>query len=282
MSERSEESGSERRDAEPGSDRRDAESGSDRRRPGRRVALVTGASSGIGAATAAALSRRGYRVVVHGRDADAATGVAAKVGGVPLTADLSRAGEVERLAEQALAAGGGRLDVLVNNAGSGWTGPFDAMPTEAVGQVLALDLAAPIALTRALVPGMRERGWGRVVFVGSIAGRLGVGREAVYSAAKAGLDCFARSVRSELRGTGVEIGVVVPGVVATPFFERRGEPYIRSWPRPVPPGKVADAVLRCVEHGTAEAYVPRWLRLPVTVQAVAPGAYRWLDARFGR
>ncbi|NUP47323.1 MAG: SDR family oxidoreductase [Catenulispora sp.] len=249
--------------------------------PTGRVALVTGASSGIGAATAATLARRGFRVLVHGRDERATAQVAARVGGVPVCADLARAVEVERLADQVVAAGGGRLDVLVNNAGFGWAGAFDAMPTETVGRLLAADLAAPIALTRALVPGMRDRGWGRVVFVGSIAGRLGVGGEAVYAAAKAGLDRFAQSIRAELRGTGVEVGVVVPGVVATAFFERRGEPYTRTRPRPVPPDKVADAVLRCVERGAAEVYVPRWLRVPVAVQAVAPAAYRWLESRFG-
>lgn len=249
--------------------------------PAGRVALVTGASSGIGAATAAALSLRGFRVVVHGRDERATADVAARVGGVPVCADLARAVEVERLAGRVVEAGGGRLDVLVNNAGFGWAGAFDAMPAETVGRLLAADLAAPIALARALVPAMRDRGWGRVVFVGSIAGRLGVGGEAVYAAAKAGLDCFARSIRGELRGTGVEVGVVVPGVVATSFFERRGEPYTRTRPRPVPPDKVADAVLRCVERGAAEVYVPRWLRVPVAVQAVAPNAYRWLESRFG-
>src|SRR2546430_1174153 len=119
-----------------------------------RVALVTGASSGIGAATATALARRGYRVVVQGRDEAALAEVAARVNGVP-------------------------------------------------------------------------------------------------------------------------------GVVATPFFERRGTPYSRRWPRPVPPARVADAVLRCVESGRAEVYVPRWLRVPVAVQAVVPGAYRWLEGRLG-
>lgn len=246
-----------------------------------RVALVTGASSGIGAATAAALARRGYRVVVQGRDEAALAEVAAKVAGIPVSADLSRAAEVERLAAEALEVGRGQLDVLVNNAGFGWMGPFDEAPAETVGRLLAVNLAAPIALTRALVPGMRDRGSGRVVFVGSIAGRLGVSGEAVYAATKAGLDRFAESLRAELRESGVEVGVVVPGVVATPFFERRGTPYTRERPRPVPPAKVADAVLRCVERGTAEVYVPRWLRVPVAVQAVAPGAYRWLEARFG-
>jgi short-subunit dehydrogenase len=245
------------------------------------VALVTGASSGIGTATALALARRGWRVVVHGRDEGAVHEVAEAVGGVPVCADLAEPAEVEHLAERALRAGGGRVSVLVNNAAFGWSGVFDAMDPATVERLLAVDLAAPIALTRALLPGMREQGAGRLVFIGSIAGRLGVGGEAVYAAAKAGLDCFAESLRGELRGTGVGVGVVVPGVIDTPFFERRGTPYTRTRPRPLAPGAVADAVVRCVEGGVSEVYVPRWLRLPVAVRAVTPGAYRWLAGRFG-
>ena len=247
----------------------------------RGIALVTGASSGIGAATAVALTRRGFQVIVHGRDESAVTGVARKVEGIPICADLSRTKEVERLAEQALAAGGGRLDVLVNNAGFGWSGDFDTMPTETAERLLAVNLSAPIVLTRALLPTMRERGSGRLVFVSSIAGRLGVGGEAVYAASKAGLDCFAESLRGESLGTGIKVGIVVPGVIATPFFERRGTPYARRWPRPILAGAVAEAVVRCMEHGTTEVYVPRWLRIPVAMRGVAPGAYRWFADRCG-
>jgi NAD(P)-dependent dehydrogenase (short-subunit alcohol dehydrogenase family) len=247
----------------------------------RGVALVTGASSGIGAATAQALARRGWRVVVHGRDEEAVRAAAEAVCGVPVCADLAVPAEVERLAEAALRAGDGRVDVLVNNAAFGWSGKFDAMDAETAGRLLAVDLAAPIALTRALLPGMRLRRAGRLVFISSIAGRLGVGGEAVYSAAKAGLDCFAESLRSELHGSGIGVGVVVPGVIDTPFFERRGTPYVRKRPRPLPASMVADAVTRCVEGSASEVYVPRWLRLPVAVRGVAPGAYRQLAGRFG-
>jgi short-subunit dehydrogenase len=155
------------------------------------------------------------------------------------------------------------------------------MPQDTVDRLQTVNLGAPIALTRALLPGMRERGRGRLVFVTSIAGRLGVAGESVYAATKAGLDCFAESLRLELRGTGVTVGVVVPGVVDTPFFERRGAPCPRRRPRPIPATAVADAVARCVETGAAEIYAPRWLRLPVAVRGVLPGPYRRLAARFG-
>ncbi|WP_228555071.1 SDR family NAD(P)-dependent oxidoreductase [Catenulispora pinisilvae] len=250
--------------------------------PPRGVALVTGASSGIGAATATALARRGYRVIVHGRDEKATAAVAVAVDGVPVCADLALEGETERLADRALEVGRGRVEVLVNNAGFGWYGDFDGIPAGTAERLLAVNLAAPIALTRALLPGMRERGAGRLVFLSSIAGQVGVAGEAAYAATKAGLHCFADSLRSELRGTGVGVGVVVAGVIATPFFERRGTPYARRWPKPMPTEVAADAVVRCVERGAAAVYVPRWLRVPVAVQGVAPGVYRWLDGRFGR
>jgi short-subunit dehydrogenase len=249
--------------------------------PTRPVALVTGASSGIGSATADALARRGYHVIVSGRDEYAVGAVARRVGGVPVTADLALQDGAARLAERALEVAG-RIDVVVNNAGIGWAGAFADMPAEAVDQLLSVNLSAPIALTRALLPGMKERRRGRLVFVTSIAGRLGVSGESVYAATKAGLDCFAESLRMELRATGVTVGVVVPGVVDTPFFERRGTPYTRRRPRPIPATTVAAAVLRCVETGAAEVYAPRWLRLPVAVRGVLPGPYRSLAARFGQ
>ena len=244
------------------------------------VALVTGGSSGIGSAAAAALARKGFRVILHGRDQHALAEVARQTGGVPLTADLALRDGATQLAEQALAVAG-RIDVLVNNAGIGWAGSFTDMPADALERIQAVNLGAPIALTRALLPGMQERGLGRLVFVTSIAGRLGVAGESVYAATKAGLDCFAESLRPELRGTGVTVGVVVPGVVDTPFFERRGTPYVRRRPRPIPATVVATAVLRCVETGAAEVYAPQWLRLPVVVRGVLPGPYRRLAARFG-
>jgi short-subunit dehydrogenase len=127
---------------------------------------------------------------------------------------------------------------------------------------------------------MLARGRGRIVFVTSIAGRTGVAGEAVYAATKAGVDAFADSLRFELHGTGVGVAVVVPGVVQTAFFERRGRPYGRTSPRPVPPDRVAAAVLRAVTTD-GDFYVPRWLRVPVALRGAAPGLYRALATRFG-
>jgi short-subunit dehydrogenase len=238
--------------------------------------LITGASSGIGAAAARQLARRGAHVVVHGRDPDAVGRVAAQVGGTPLVADLSTPDGVAATAD-----GAGDIDALVLNAGVGWAGPLTEMDGADVVRLVRTNLVAPIELTRVLLPRIAARGTGRIVFVTSIAGRAGVAREAVYAATKAGLDVFAESMRFELAGTGTTVGVVVPGVVDTPFFARRGVPYTRASPKPVPPERVAAAIVTAVTSGRAEAYVPAWLRLATGVRAVAPSAYRALATRFG-
>ena len=247
--------------------------------------LVTGASSGLGRAAAEQLAAAGARVIAHGRDTAALADLAARTGATALPADLSVPGEAQRLAEAALAVHG-RLDVVVNNAGQGWAGPFTEMPSADLERLITVNLAAPVALTRAVLPAMLARagdtgGRGYLAFVGSIAGRTGVAGESVYAATKAGLDTFAESLRFELRGTGIGVGVLVPGVVDTAFFARRGRGYQRRSPRPRPAGEVAAALVRMIAGDRAEAYAPRWLRLPVAVRGAMPGTYRGLAGRFG-
>ncbi|WBB68551.1 SDR family oxidoreductase [Micromonospora sp. WMMD812] len=243
------------------------------------VVLVTGASSGIGAAVVRRLARDGSHVVAAGRDAARLDRLASETGATTLLTDLSRPHAGRELAERALARHA-RVDVLVNNAGLGWAGPFGGMADPLADELLAVNLRAPIELTRALLPSMCHRG-GHLVFVGSIAGRLGVDGEAVYAATKAGLDAFAQSLRLELASRHVAVSMVVPGVVDTPFFARRGQPYRRRIPRPLAPERVADALADAILRDRAEVYVPGWLRLPVAVRGVLPAVYRRLASRFG-
>src|SRR6266545_384607 len=175
-----------------------------------------------------------------------------------------------------------RVDLLVSNAGAGWAGDLAAMPLDLAERLVTLNLVAPVRLTRLLLPGMLERGGGHLVYVTSIAGATGVAREAVYAATKAGLGTFADSVREEVAGSGVTVSVVVPGVVDTPFFDRRGSAYDRSWPAPIPAQRVARALLRAISSDRAEVFAPAWIRLPARFKGAAPGLYRRLALRFGQ
>ena len=212
------------------------------------VCLVTGASSGIGRATAVELERRGARVIALGRDPERLAGVGER----QIVHDLA----------EGIPAELGEVDVLVNNAGIGETADLD--------RLIAVNLVAPIRLTRALAPR-------RVVFVSSIAGVVGPRHEAVYAATKAGLIAFAESLRYE----GMGVTVVIPGVVDTAFFERRGTPYARRRPRPIPPERVAQAIVRAIEREHDEIFVPAWMGAVARLRGAAPGAFRRLTRRFG-
>ncbi|MFD0273902.1 SDR family NAD(P)-dependent oxidoreductase [Kitasatospora sp. NPDC127111] len=244
------------------------------------VALVTGASSGIGAATADRLAAAGWRLLLSGTDRARLEAVAARTGGRALPEDLAKPDGPQRLAEAALAAAG-RLDALIASAGLGWRGPFAETPTDTLDRMLEVNLAAPLRLVRLLLPGMLERRRGRIVLLGSMAGQVGVRDEAAYAATKAGLAMFAESLWYELRGTGVGVRIVLPGAVDTPFFERRGTPYQRERPRPVTPDQVADTVLASITTAADRPFVPRWLGLPARIHGVAPGTFRRMASRFG-
>jgi short-subunit dehydrogenase len=245
------------------------------------VALITGASSGIGYATAAALADAGVRLLLAGRDQARLGQVAERTRGLPLTADLAAVGGPAALAMAALAAAPDGIDILVCNAGLGWAGPLAEITAEKVCELITVNLTAPIQLTRLLLPGMIQRGRGRVVFVSSIAGVTGVAGEAVYAASKAGVGTFAESLAYEARSYGVGVSLIVPGVIDTPFFDRRGQPYRRKRPAPIPAHQVARAIVKAVEHDRDLVYVPRWLRLPAWLHGAMPPAFRTLAARFG-
>lgn len=227
-------------------------------------ALVTGASSGIGAATAARLAADGYRLLLVGRNIERLRNVAERTGGFPVTADLTEAEGLAKVLGVARHCPG-RLDLLVHAAGRGWAGPIGAMTEATTAELVHANLLAPIQLTRALL-GMPGSALDKVVFVSSIAA-VGVAEEAVYSATKAGLNGFANALRVEC---GVKVTTVVPAAVATPFFARRGLPYERTFPRMVTPERVADVLVRGVHRGKREVYIPRWPAVAVGVQRMTP------------
>jgi short-subunit dehydrogenase len=234
-----------------------------------RTALVTGASLGIGRATALALMQRGVRVEATGLEAEPLAELGRSRGIEVLAADLSRADDLDDVLRWA-----GPVDLLVNVAGFGRYEALAAIDRDATVEMLAVNLAAPIRLTAALAPGMVARGGGHIVNVASIAGYVGVAHEAVYSASKAGLIAFSESVRYELAGSGVGVTVVLPTVVATRFFDQRGRPYARRFPRPVDAARIAAALVAGVERDAAEVFVPRWTEVPARLRGAAPRLFR--------
>ncbi len=243
------------------------------------IALVTGASSGIGAATATALAQAGARLILTGRDEARLRSVAARTQALALPADLTEADGPDRLVESALAEFG-RIDVLVCNAGAGWAGPIGDMPGSKATELITVNLLAPVQLARLVAPGMAERGTGRLIFVSSIAGMTGVRYEAVYAATKAGVNYLAESLGYELAGTGAGVSLVLPGVVDTPFFRRRGQPYERRLPAPIPPERVARAIVTAAQRDLDIVFVPGWLRFPAWLHGTSPRMFRWLASRF--
>ncbi len=238
-----------------------------------RVVLVTGASRGIGAATCAALTRRGAVVVAAGRDETALATVAAATTVVADAADPTAAPALVAAAIDRH----GRLDAVVANAGIGWSGEFAGMDPARITELVDVNLRAPMLLARAALPVLRRPG--ALVFVTSIAGLVGVPGETVYSVTKAGLETFATLLREEV--DGVTVSTVAPGAVDTGFFTTRGVPYDRSFPRPIPPRQVADAVVEAIATGRQRRVEPRWLAVPARLSATAPRTYRALARRFG-
>ncbi|MEW2546329.1 SDR family NAD(P)-dependent oxidoreductase [Streptomyces sp. NPDC047002] len=241
----------------------------------RGLALVTGASSGIGAAVAERLAREGYRLLLAGRDSARLAAVAAPLGAATVTADLAHAEGVEAVARAARERGE-PLTLVAHAAGRGWFGPVAAMDGAVAQELISVNLLAPIRLTSLLLDALHGSG-GRVVFVSSVA-TLGVAHEAAYSASKAGLRTFADALRLE---SGIGVTTVFPSAVDTDFFRRRGRPYDRRFPRRVPAAKVADALVDGVSRGRAEVFVPRWPRLAALTHAGLPAVYRLLARRFG-
>src|SRR5215210_3220990 len=154
----------------------------------RPVALITGASRGIGAATARELARRGYALVLAARSAGPLEALAAELSrsgapALPIPTDLRSLDEIQRLARLALAHFG-RVDALIHNAGIGGDRPIARVDGPTVAAIIDTNLRAPIELTRILLPGMLERRRGVIIFVASVAGHIGVPSSAIYSASK--------------------------------------------------------------------------------------------------
>ena len=201
-----------------------------------RVAVVTGGGRGIGAETARALAAAGCRVVLAARSEEEIAAVASSIvrsGGEAraVPCDVTDEGQVERLLE-ASAEGYGPVDILVNNAGTASSNRLGRTTVEEWNRLLSVNATSAFLCTRAVLDGMTERGWGRVVNVASMAGLEGKRYVSAYTAAKHAVIGLTRAVAAEAAGTGVTVGAVCPGYVDTPLtqqtiarvVERTGKP----------------------------------------------------------
>ena len=181
----------------------------------RPVALVTGATSGIGRAVAMRLAQDGFYVIVHGRDASRGNATVAEMvatGGQGrfIAADLSSMSDIARLAAEV-----GAVDVLVNNAGFSWFGPTAALDVGTFDSLFASNVRSAYFLVAALAPKMVERGSGAIINLGSMAGQIGLPGGAAYGATKAAQAALARAWAAEFSPSGVRVNTVAPGPVFT-------------------------------------------------------------------
>lgn len=239
--------------------------------------LLTGASGGIGRAIARAVGRGAADLVLTGRRADVLESLASELGARALACDLSVREDVDQLVERA-----GAVDVLISNAGVPASGFLADLSQEEIDRMLEVNLRAPVALARAVVPGMVERRRGHIVFVSSLQGKAAVPAASVYSATKFGLRGFALALRQDLRPYGVGVSVVLPGFIRDAGMFADSGASLPPGLRTRSPEDVARAVVAAIERNRAEVEVaPLALRVGSAVASVAPALSAAVSRRFG-
>lgn len=239
-----------------------------------RVAVVTGASSGIGAATARLLSSEGWRVVLVARRRDRLDALAAELGdALALSADLTADDGPERVREAVQREGA--LHLLVNNAGGARRASFAEGGYENVRRTMELNFDAVVRLTEALLPLLRSSAPSSIVNVGSVAGRVGRPKAGAYAASKFAVAGWTEAIAYEEQPNGVHVGLVLPGFIATEGFPQQqlvGSARTR-WMVSTPE-KAAEAILAAGPGGKAEVHVPRLYGLVPRLRFLAPGLVR--------
>jgi short-subunit dehydrogenase len=254
-----------------------------------RVALVTGASGGLGTHIACRLAREGMNVAVSGRREDALAKVAAELSAlgskaVAVPADLSDLTQLDPLIEGVETALG-PVDVLVNNAGVESIGAFTTYTREELTSMVDVNLTAPLLLTHRLTPGMLERGRGHVVFIASVAGKVGPAFNEPYAATKAGLVGLTQSLRAEYLEAPVGFSVVCPGfITGDGMYARMVQEGHRSnrMMGETTTEKIAEAVVRAIRDDRAEIIesgAP--IRPMLALAQLAPGLVERVAPRFG-
>ncbi|MBV8952366.1 MAG: SDR family oxidoreductase [Actinobacteria bacterium] len=239
--------------------------------------LVTGASTGIGAALAEGFAARGAVVGVCARREALLAEVLDRLqkhspGSRAWTVDLSELDVIEEFARRVEAELGG-VDVLVNNAGAPKRRKVTELTPEVVESIMALNYFSPVRLTLALLPGLIQRE-GRIVNISSIAARLGPPGEAAYAATKAALTAWSESMAVDLAGTGVKVHIVAPAVIETDLFHLPdNDPAMTEGVDALPTEAMVEPVITQLESGAFEAYVPAQFRDIVVGKFQNPDAF---------
>jgi short-subunit dehydrogenase len=229
--------------------------------------LVTGATGGIGQAISRAFARRGASLVLTGRRADVLSALAAELSAESVVADLSEAGDVDRLVLFA-----GEVDVVVANAALPASGLLSELSQAQIDNMLEVNLRAPIALARAFSPRMAARRRGHLVFISSLSAKATAPSSSIYSATKFGLRGFALGLREDLRRDGVGVSLVLPGFISEAGMFAESAVKLPPGVGTRTPEQVAAAVLLAVERDRAEVTVaPLSLRIGADIASVAPG-----------
>ncbi|MBL1073663.1 SDR family oxidoreductase [Nocardia sp. 2] len=241
-----------------------------------RVVAITGGAAGIGRAIAEHLARAGARVAIGDRDAAAAARTASELPGqvAAFPLDVTDTASFTTFLES-VESELGPIDVLINNAGVMWVGSFDAEPEEAIHRQLAVNLHGVIRGTQLVTPAMRARGSGHIITIASAASKVSPPGEATYAATKHGVLGYLRAVRTELQGTGIEISVILPGVVDTELARGTSTGATGL----LQPADVARAVLEVLQHPRFEVPIPRLVAIAPLVDLLPQSARDLLLAR---
>lgn len=218
-----------------------------------KTALLTGATGGLGRATAHSLAGRGVTLILSSRKAEALEQLAGALPGSGHRSIVSDLGE--DAAAVNLVAEAGEIDILIANAGLPATGQLDELSHDEVGRPLRVNLEAPIRMARDVIPPMRARGSGHIVLVASLAGKVASLRASIYSATKFGLRGFGLALREDLHGTGIGVSVVLPGFVRDAGMFADSGAKLPPGVGTAAPEEVAEGVLKAIEYNKAEVDV---------------------------
>ena len=251
-----------------------------------RVVIVTGASSGIGEATARAFARSGDRVVLTARRAERLEQLAAELpGSLAVPGDLSKIEDITRIVADALRTYS-RIDVLVNNAGIARYDWLERLRDDAIRTEILVNLVAPVLLTKAVLPAMQAQGRGVIINVNSVGGLAGAPSMSIYNAAKFGLEGFSEALRREVRPQGIRVCAVYPAGVTGTEFGQKGERdnlavTTPAWLR-VTADQVAAAIVGLADRPRPRVVMPWALTVPILVNALLPSLIDAITMRLTR